>query len=171
MGWQGRKGVTPLDRNGMFGACAWNVQSPLPPGGSVDHFLLNPGERGIVNQLPLQLVGGFWSIFLQSGSWLISPIISAFRGGSPFCCLACRCSLEGVQAGPLSSVVALSSCTWSLGGTYSELPLIWTPEMRPPLYSGHFKRSQSMLPSANLPLKWGHPSNQDTFDWSQGWPD
>ncbi len=30
---------------------------------------------------------------------------------------------------------------------YSELPLIWTPEMRPPLYSGHFKMSQSMLPS------------------------
>ncbi len=43
---------------------------------------------------------------------------------------------------------------------YSELPLIWTPEMRPPLYSGHFKMSQSMLPSGNLPLKWGHPSNQ-----------
>ncbi len=36
---------------------------------------------------------------------------------------------------------------------YSELPLIWTPEMRPPLYSGHFKMFQSMLPSANLPLK------------------
>ncbi len=29
-------------------------------------------------------------------------------------------------------------------------PLIWT---RPPLYSGHFKMSQSMLPSANSPLK------------------
>ncbi len=35
----------------------------------------------------------------------------------------------------------------------SELPLIWTPEMRPPLYSGHFKMSQSKLPSANSPLK------------------
>ncbi len=27
---------------------------------------------------------------------------------------------------------------------YSELPLIWTPEMRPLLYSGHLKMSQSM---------------------------
>ncbi len=54
------------------------------------------------------------------------------------------------------------------GKLYSELPLIWTPEMRPPLYSGHFKTSQSMLPSANLPLKWGHPSNQDTLTGPKG---
>ncbi len=42
---------------------------------------------------------------------------------------------------------------WEYFGEYSELPLIWTPEMKPPLYSGHYKMSQSMLPSANLPLK------------------
>ncbi len=51
---------------------------------------------------------------------------------------------------------------------YSELPLIWTPEMRPPLYWGRFKMSQSMLPSANSPLKWGHPSNQDTLTGLKG---
>ncbi len=33
---------------------------------------------------------------------------------------------------------------------YSELPLIWTPEMWPPLYSGHFKMSQSMLPRVQM---------------------
>ncbi len=27
---------------------------------------------------------------------------------------------------------------------YSELLLVWTPERRPPLYSGHFKMSQNM---------------------------
>ena len=31
-----------------------------------------------------------------------------------------------------------------LHGVYSELPLIWTPEMWPPLYSGHFEKSQNM---------------------------
>ncbi len=36
---------------------------------------------------------------------------------------------------------------------YSELPLIWTPKMRPPLYSGHLEMSQSMLPSLDSPLK------------------
>ncbi len=51
---------------------------------------------------------------------------------------------------------------------YSKLPLIWTPEMRPPLYSGHFKMSQSVLPSANSPLKCGHPSNQDTLTGPKG---
>ncbi len=56
----------------------------------------------------------------------------------------------------------------STGKVYSELPLIWTPEMRPPLYWGHFKMSQSMLPSANSPLKWGHPSNQDTLPGPKG---
>ncbi len=58
------------------------------------------------------------------------------------------------------------SIQWIL--VYSELPLIWTPEMRPPLCSGHFKMSQSMLPSANPPLKWGHPSNQDTLTGPKG---
>ena len=35
----------------------------------------------------------------------------------------------------------------------SELTLVWTPEKRPPLYSGHFE----MWPCTNSPLKWGHP--------------
>ena len=35
----------------------------------------------------------------------------------------------------------------------SELPLIRTPEMWPPLYSGHFENAQSMLYSTNSPLK------------------
>ncbi len=35
--------------------------------------------------------------------------------------------------------------------------------MRPPLYSGHFKMSQSVLP-----LKCGHPSNQDTLTGPKG---
>ncbi len=42
---------------------------------------------------------------------------------------------------------------------YSELPLIWTPEMRPPLYSDLFKMSQNTKST----LKWGHPSNQDSW--------
>ncbi len=57
---------------------------------------------------------------------------------------------------------------WSTQVVYSELPPIWTPEMRPPLYSGHFKMSQSMFPSANSPLKCGHPSNQDTLTGPKG---
>ena len=36
---------------------------------------------------------------------------------------------------------------------YSELPLIRTPEMWPPLYSGHSEKSQSMLYSTHSPLK------------------
>ena len=50
---------------------------------------------------------------------------------------------------------------------YSELPLM-SPEMWPPLYSGHFEKSQSMLYSTNSPLKWGHPSNQDTLTGPKG---
>ena len=38
--------------------------------------------------------------------------------------------------------------------------------MGPPLYSGHFEMSQSML--FNTPLKWGHPSNKDTFTGLKG---
>ncbi len=54
---------------------------------------------------------------------------------------------------------------------YSELHLIRNSEMRPPLlYWRHFEMSQSMLPSANSPLKWGHPSNQDTMTGSKGDP-
>ncbi len=54
----------------------------------------------------------------------------------------------GVEGLPVVQVQSLC-CAFQ----YSELPLIWTPEMSPLLYSGHFKMSQSMLPSANLPLK------------------
>ncbi len=57
---------------------------------------------------------------------------------------------------PLWNVPKYASGTkhWiSICSIYSELPLIWTPEMRPPLYSSHFKMSQSMIPSANSPLK------------------
>ncbi len=49
--------------------------------------------------------------------------------------------------------------------THSELPLILTPEMRPPLYSGHFKMSKStpeMSPSNP------HSSNQDTLTGPKG---
>ncbi len=35
----------------------------------------------------------------------------------------------------------VDSISITCGGT-CKLPLIWTPEMRPPLYSGHFARSQ-----------------------------
>ncbi len=51
---------------------------------------------------------------------------------------------------------------------YSELPLIWTPEMRPPLYSDHFKMSQSMLPSTNprvAGLEGVHCMLVDCIDW------
>ncbi len=61
------------------------------------------------------------------------------------------------KGGKYSGELTKGVCTHLLVGSksselleYSELPLIWTPEMRPPL---HFKMSQSMLPSANLPLK------------------
>ncbi len=46
---------------------------------------------------------------------------------------------------------------------YSGTPRIRTPEMWPPLHSGHFEKSQSMLFNTNSPLKCGHPSNKDTF--------
>ena len=49
---------------------------------------------------------------------------------------------------------------------YSELPLIRTPEMWPPLYSGHSEKSQSMLYSTNSPPE--HPSNQDTLTGPKG---
>ncbi len=51
---------------------------------------------------------------------------------------------------------------------YSGTPLIRTPEMWPPLYSGHFEKSQSMLFNTNSPLKCGHPSNKDTFTGPKG---
>ena len=38
-------------------------------------------------------------------------------------------------------------------GRYSELPLIRTPEMRPPLYAGHLKSPQCTLHNINPPLK------------------
>ncbi len=40
--------------------------------------------------------------------------------------------------------------------------------MWPPLYSGHFVKSQSMLFNTNSPLKCGHPSNKDTFTGPKG---
>ncbi len=40
--------------------------------------------------------------------------------------------------------------------------------MWPPLYSGHFEKSQSMLFNTNSPLKCGHPSNKDTFTGPKG---
>ncbi len=48
---------------------------------------------------------------------------------------------------------------------YSEPPLIRTPEMRP---TPVLRPLQSMLLSANPPLKWGHPSNQDTLTGPKG---
>ena len=42
---------------------------------------------------------------------------------------------------------------------YSELPLIRTPEMWPPLYSGHSEESQSITPEM---------SNQDTSTGPKG---
>ncbi len=52
---------------------------------------------------------------------------------------------------------------------YSELPLIWTPEMRPPpCIQATSKMSQSMLPGANPPLKRVHPSNQDALTGPKG---
>ena len=35
-------------------------------------------------------------------------------------------------------------------GTYSEIPLIWTPEMWPPLYSGHFEKSPFINTGSSL---------------------
>ncbi len=40
--------------------------------------------------------------------------------------------------------------------------------MWPPLYSGHLKRSQSLLFNTNSTLKCGHPSNKDTFTGPKG---
>ncbi len=37
--------------------------------------------------------------------------------------------------------------------------------MWPPLYSGHF---ESMLFNTNSPMKYGHPSNKDTFTCPKG---
>ncbi len=46
-----------------------------------------------------------------------------------------------------------------VGLAYSGPPLIRTPEMCPPLYSGHFEKSQSILFNTNSPLlKCGHPT-------------
>ncbi len=59
-------------------------------------------------------------------------------------------------------------CGWMHGYVYSGTPLIRTPEMWPPLYSGHFEKSQSMLFNTNSPLKCGHPSNRDTFTGPKG---
>ncbi len=58
----------------------------------------------------------------------------------------------------------LPTCTW---GNYSEPPQIWTPEMRPPLYWGHFKVSQSMLSSANSPSTLAHISQANTLNLLQ----
>ncbi len=49
---------------------------------------------------------------------------------------------------------------------YSGTPLIRTPEMWSPLYSGHLEKSQSLM-QIHL-LKCGHPSNKDTFTGSKG---
>ena len=51
---------------------------------------------------------------------------------------------------------------------YSELPLIWTPEMRPPLYSGHLESTSQIFAFVYIsiqskPLKCGHLTNQATF--------
>ena len=41
-----------------------------------------------------------------------------------------------------------------LDTNYSELTLIWTPEMWPPLYSGHFEKSQNIqIQYSSSPLK------------------
>ncbi len=68
----------------------------------------------------------------------------------------------------LDSLWCLTHLYQQLNGRdlYSELSLslMWTTEMRPPLYSGHFNNmSQSMLLSANSSLEWGHLFNQDTL--------
>ena len=34
--------------------------------------------------------------------------------------------------------------------------------MLPPLYSGHFEKSQNNF-NSRFPLKWGHPSSQDSL--------
>ena len=56
---------------------------------------------------------------------------------------------------PMKEVVLFLVFEWKFRGphNYSELPLIRTPEMWPPLYSGHFETSQSMLYSTDSPLK------------------
>ncbi len=48
--------------------------------------------------------------------------------------------------------------------------ILWTPSNLDPLNEAtpRFKMSQSMLPIANSPLKWGHPSNQDTLTGPKG---
>ncbi len=56
----------------------------------------------------------------------------------------------------------LSIVPWRLNWSciYSELPLIWTPEMKSPL-SWECPRVCFLV--QNSPLKWGHPSNRDTL--------
>ena len=89
-------------------------------------------------------------------------------------CFLCPCSefhKDGVlYPSSRDQVCTILSTRINLHWTdiYSELPLIRTPEMWPPLYSGHSEKSQSMLYSMNSPLKCGHPSNQDTLTEPKG---
>ncbi len=97
-----------------------------------------------------------WNIFLHIVSLLQSAESTA--GELP----------ENVPKNRYKDILPYDVSACGTQNDYSELPLIWTPEMRPPLYWGHFKMYQSMLPDANLPLKWGHPSNQDTLTGPKG---
>ncbi len=51
------------------------------------------------------------------------------------------------------AVILLFSVGVSFSSLYSELRLVWAPEMRPPLYSGYFEMSKGVLSSTNSPLK------------------
>ena len=63
----------------------------------------------------------------------------------------------------VSAVRLASLSVYSHNRQYSELPLIWTPEMWPPLYSDQYGKSRNTFCRTNWPLKCGHPSNQTTF--------
>ena len=100
------------------------------------HFPANLGIYLVIS-FPLMLaasyVGNDFESMSEHFQWLLHTYVHAY---TEFCKLV------------ISDSKRKTFCL-----VYSELPLIRTPEMWPPLYSGHSEKSQSMLYSTNSPLK------------------
>ena len=92
--------------------------------------------RGMVRIYPPQGSGSGSGMWEGPGVWSEGSLVGV---------------VGGIGMGP--SARYQHAATLTSVSVYSELPLIRTPEMWPPLYSGHSEKSQSMLYSTNSPLK------------------